>query len=566
MFLFQNAIQHIKMKSLRHTILLLAGATSLALVPALPTDVGLGTTPAFAKKKYKKKRTQKQSRKPDSPLLVVVSIGSQRISVFDRNGQIAQSRISSGTRYNPTPTGVFSILQKRRRHYSNLYAGAAMPNMQRITWSGVALHAGHLPGYPASHGCIRLYYSFSKWLFGVTEMGTRVIVSRSNPVPKKISHPILLKPLPPEYAVKLQSASNETMESQDTSGDVTNAIFVSPANAAETPAPLNPDHVRTREYVAAERERELVKLENALEDAKQNQASATLELKEANQALKVAIKELQTAQNESKQLQQIIRTSDRAKRKLNSQLQNLLRNTESLGDPKALEFTLQKEERLEAELLKHESEREMARKESQDLKKVTKRFQANVDAATNTRDQIKRRYTQISKQLTSAHLALNQALAAAKRRDKPITVLISRKKKMLFVRQGYDDVLRVAVNIKNPEMPIGTHVFAALAYQNNETEFEWHAITAARSDVTRRRSRDRRRRSRRRRHKEVEPRPVRQTRFSQTPKNALDRIEIPQEVAERLAEHVKPGSALIISDEGLSNETGKYTDIIVSTR
>ena len=114
-----------------------------------------------------------------SPLTIVVSLKEQRLQVFDSAGLVAQSPISSGRPGYSTPTGVFTILQKNREHYSNLYGDAPMPNMQRITWSGVALHAGALPGYPASHGCIRLPYGFSRSLFSMTQLGTRVVVNNN---------------------------------------------------------------------------------------------------------------------------------------------------------------------------------------------------------------------------------------------------------------------------------------------------------------------------------------------------------------------------------------------------
>lgn len=126
------------------------------------------------------------------PLQVVISLKSQSLKVYNGSGtQIASSRISSGREGFETPTGVFSILQKNEEHYSNLYDDAPMPYMQRLTWSGVALHAGKLPGYPASHGCIRLPHAFAVKLFEMTRMGGRVIVADGAPVPAAIRHPVL---------------------------------------------------------------------------------------------------------------------------------------------------------------------------------------------------------------------------------------------------------------------------------------------------------------------------------------------------------------------------------------
>ena len=102
---------------------------------------------------------------------VVVSIERQMAYVYRAGTLIGVSTVSTGRRGHSTPTGSFTILQKNRRHFSNLYNNAPMPNMQRLTWGGIAMHAGALPGYPASHGCVRLPMEFSRLLFGVTSMG-----------------------------------------------------------------------------------------------------------------------------------------------------------------------------------------------------------------------------------------------------------------------------------------------------------------------------------------------------------------------------------------------------------
>ena len=98
---------------------------------------------------------------PNGPLQIIISITDQQISVYDNGALIARSSVSTGIRRHPTPLGVFSIIEKERWHRSNLYSAAPMPYMQRITWSGIALHAGIVPGYPASHGCIRLKNDFA---------------------------------------------------------------------------------------------------------------------------------------------------------------------------------------------------------------------------------------------------------------------------------------------------------------------------------------------------------------------------------------------------------------------
>ena len=112
---------------------------------------------------------------------VVVSIERQMAYVYRAGTLIGVSTVSTGRRGHSTPTGSFTILQKNRRHFSNLYNNAPMPNMQRLTWGGIALHAGQLPGYPASHGCVRLPMEFSRLLFNTTSMGGRVHIVADTP-------------------------------------------------------------------------------------------------------------------------------------------------------------------------------------------------------------------------------------------------------------------------------------------------------------------------------------------------------------------------------------------------
>ena len=131
------------------------------------------------------------AKQPSGPLILAISIGNQRVTVYDNGTPVAVSAVSTGVPGHPTPLGVFSVIQKQRWHHSNLYSNAPMPYMQRITWSGVALHAGVVPGHPASHGCIRLPERFAVRLWGMTKVGARVIVTRGNAAPYEINHPRL---------------------------------------------------------------------------------------------------------------------------------------------------------------------------------------------------------------------------------------------------------------------------------------------------------------------------------------------------------------------------------------
>ena len=128
-------------------------------------------------------------RSPTGAVAVVVSIPEQLAHVYRNGVRIAVSTCSTGKAGHETPTGVFTVLQKDRNHHSSTYGGAPMPNMNRLTWDGVALHAGNLPGYPASHGCVRLPLAFSERLWSVTHIGTPVIIAGSHSDPWELTHP-----------------------------------------------------------------------------------------------------------------------------------------------------------------------------------------------------------------------------------------------------------------------------------------------------------------------------------------------------------------------------------------
>jgi lipoprotein-anchoring transpeptidase ErfK/SrfK len=149
-------------------------------------------------------RTTQAEKAPPGPLQIVISLKEQRLRLYANGEPFAHSPVSTGVPGHPTPQGVFSVIQKNLHHRSNIYSGAPMPYMQRITWSGVAMHEGKLPGYPASHGCIRLPREFAQRLWGITRLGARVIIAQDDVVPAAITHAQLLalKPQPaPSAAV-----------------------------------------------------------------------------------------------------------------------------------------------------------------------------------------------------------------------------------------------------------------------------------------------------------------------------------------------------------------------------
>src|SRR5499433_4229989 len=167
-------------------VTLAAALTALTAAPA---------SGAAAKQEKPAKPTQATAARPaGEPIMAIVSIKSQHVTFYDADGWIYRSPVSTGTTGRETPAGIFAVLEKNKDHHSSLYDDAWMPNMLRITWNGVALHGGPLPGYAASHGCIRMPFGFAEKLFDKTRIGMRIIISPNDAEPVDISHPALLVP------------------------------------------------------------------------------------------------------------------------------------------------------------------------------------------------------------------------------------------------------------------------------------------------------------------------------------------------------------------------------------
>ena len=172
------------------------------------------TSPAEAKKKPKPIEKPIEDSIPDpangEPLTLVITLSDQTIDIYRGASLITSSRVSSGMSGYATKAGVFSILEKRRHHHSNMYSGAPMPWMQRLTWSGTALHGGVLPGHPASHGCVRLSFSFAPKLFQVTNVGEHVVIGHDKVTPTFIEHPLLFQPFPPLAQPEMRGEKEES--------------------------------------------------------------------------------------------------------------------------------------------------------------------------------------------------------------------------------------------------------------------------------------------------------------------------------------------------------------------
>ena len=403
------------------------------------------------------------------PIMAIVSLHSQVVTVYDAKGWTFRAPVSTGQKGRETPAGIFSIIQKQAEHYSNLYDDAYMPNMQRITWSGIALHGGRLPGYPASHGCIRMPYDFAAQLFDDTPLGLRVIVAPTDVEPIEIAHPALLPSKPDDGALAAArtAAADEATRKADQARLAAGAAF---REAALATAP-----VRAAENLTLRAKEQLAAAEAALGSASSADAKQRAESAKAQAVARISELQEQWAAAKAK-------------------------------------------------------------------------LQPKLDALATTREA-----AVVAK---SAQAAAAEAVRQVARALEPVSVLISRKTQRLYVRQAFEPIFESPVTIRDADRPIGTHIFTAVERTNGETNMRWNVVSLE---------------SKRPHGGAVEPksrargsqgRGVEQLTDPAGAKNALDRIVLPQEALDHLGT-IAPRSSLIVTDEGLSSETGKGTDFVV---
>ncbi|WP_439543351.1 L,D-transpeptidase [Hyphomicrobium sp.] len=426
----------------------IAAIAALAALTALSAD---------ASAKQSARSTEEAApRDAGEPIMAVVSIKSQQVTFYDADGWILKAPVSTGTKGRETPAGVFAILQKNADHRSNLYDDARMPHMQRLTWNGIALHGGPLPGYAASHGCVRMPFGFAEKLFDTTRIGMRVIISPyEDATPVAFSHPALLVPNAEAVAAAPERAERLALEAAE-AAKAADASKKSAAKAAREAA-SSKAALRKLEDLKSAADAALTRAEKAVAAAKTDQAKTRAE----EQQLKAAAKATEAAAK-----------LETAKADATSKL------------------------------------------DAADREKV-----AAKDAAD--------RKPETAKNAAEAKLALE-----------PVSIYISRATQKLYVRRNtrdpwpdggevYDATIEVPVTIRDPDTPIGTHVFTAMASEGSG--LRWSAVSIDNGDDA---------------------------------QNALDRISIPTEVLDRIAPTALPRSSIIVSDEPLSKETNYRTEFV----
>ena len=457
----------------------------------------------------------KKARKPDPdiasiPLYAVVSIEDQHVSIYGNNGLIERSDISTGTAEHPTPTGIYAIIQKERWHESNIYSGAPMPFMQRITWSGVAMHTGQLPGYPASHGCIRLPGSFAERWYGMTKVGLRVLIAPTDVSPEPIAHPNL--PVPRYWAVPGVAAVREPVQSAGLSNEALVAL------AAPTEAVINPIG-----YAVAEKQ------------------IAKAELKRSEQAEGIAGDAVEAATREAKQAASKLKAAEREAAEAHDRLAwfGLIGNRPP-PSPRAnfgsgLMVAIAGFEAANTQL-------NAAKRADSTAKLAAIAAEAAVKRADDRTEELKARIAEMS------------------RRQETVSIFISRKDERLYVRQGLRAVFDIPVKIREADTPLGNHVFVASQPAPGERALRWTALTmpvevAPPAKV-----------ARLKRAQDSENDSIATSIFTESAAGALGRLQLSGEVMDQLSEYVWAGASLIVSDHGITHETGVGTDFVIETR
>src|SRR5262245_54250697 len=223
-------------------------------------------------------------REAGEPIMAIVSIKSQQVTLYDADGWILRAPVSTGTTGRETPAGIFAVIEKDKDHRSTMYDDAWMPNMQRITWNGIALHGGPLPGYAASHGCVRMPFPFAEKLFDKTRIGMRIIISPNDAAPTDISHPALFVPKADAIAAapsRVETLAREATEAVKAADEAKKAAAVAVRETAAFTASL-----RKLEWTKKNADAELAFADKVLAAAKTDQAKAQAEERKQKAALK----------------------------------------------------------------------------------------------------------------------------------------------------------------------------------------------------------------------------------------------------------------------------------------
>ncbi len=461
-------------------------------------------SPAAARTKHRPgqpaKETERISKEPfgaipKGPLQIFISLDQQKLHFYSDGSHVTDELVATGVPGHPTPLGVFSVISRDRYHRSNIYSGAPMPFMQRITWSGVAMHEGIGLGHPASHGCIRMPHDFAARLWTLRTLGMRVIIARSElkPVVFADAHLFVHKAMPQSAAAATPAApvapaAPETTQTAQTRDETKATDAVDPPPPPQPPAPAAAAPAAPESTTTAQ-----IGGENKDTVAPQPEVPAP-----AGAAAIPA---------------------------------EPVKSVETGGTTKTTDAAGQTE---------------------------TDKLRGSVAATTPPPD---RPADAVPVPVTKP-AALVETGAAT---HGPIAIFVSRKEKRIYVRQNFSPLFDAPVSIGNPDHAFGTLVFTALDLLDDGATFRWNVVSLPGEPPKVKRETERR--AGRHDGRSEEPvKPIGGLPPPQTPQDVLARIEIPQDVIDRISALMVAGSSLVVSDQGLGEETGEGTDFIVVTR
>jgi lipoprotein-anchoring transpeptidase ErfK/SrfK len=480
----------------------------------------------------------KEATKPQGPLIIAISIEKQNLKVYDAKGFFAETPVSTGMRGHSTPMGVFSVIQKQKFHRSNIYSGAPMPYMQRITWSGVAMHAGVLPGYPASHGCIRMPMAFAVKMWGWTKMGARVVITPGEMTPPdSISHPLLTtQRVAPQQASVSPGA---TVETTADGGATTKASTSGPSLELKTTF----GHEDGVKSVIAE----------APASAPLRDNTHTADAGHALPANGVVSQSDATPSDGGTPSPHEARD---------------VSNGEATSDSARSETESAPAETAEIASGRKPDEAQSSKDSSAEIKTTEVAAPDTIKAATDANPgalEVKKDQTSLTDAEKAVAPKPAPAMIATPKRTGQIAVLISRKDSRLYVRQNFAPLFDVPVTIAPSDRPFGTHVFTAQIDKDDANLLHWSVVSLPVAvKYTERRDEDERAARKRKMTGAAE---IKTLPMPDSPAEAMDRLTIPAEAVARITEALSTGSSIVVSDQGIaSGETGEGTDFIVSLR
>ena len=479
------------------------------------------------------------SAKPQGPLIIAVSIDRQKVRIFDDNGVFAEAPVSTGMRGHPTPIGVFSVIQKHKFHHSNIYSGAPMPFMQRITWSGVAMHAGVLPGYPASHGCIRMPMSFAVKMWNWTKMGARVFVTPGEiMMPVSFSHPLLPTSVAPQPIAAAEPPADQpvAMKADKGAGEAKPASSEANLELRSTVGHIDAVRPATTEGPGAASLREQPHTADADDNARATKTPAMM--------------------------------SDAPAASTPPQHEAIAGKAGSNARPAKHDETVALDSKsVDAK----PAEIEPAQiKSSQATPVETKTTDSAVPATAKPDDSANAAIAPDAKKnqarLTDTGNSIMIKPEPPKRAGQ-ISVFISRKDSKLYVRQNFAPLFEVPITIAASDRPLGTHVFTVEVDKKEANVLHWSVVSLPVSARGLKRTADQEHVSPRRKVAAAGLIDMKVLPVADSAAEALDRVTIPADAMARVTEALTTGSSIIVSDQGINQgETGEGTDFIVSLR